>query len=36
MKATNSDKKLDSREDLTDFLDISNAKRPGWYQERVI
>ena len=35
MKAKNLDKKFDSGEDITEFLDISNAKRPGQDQKRV-
>lgn len=29
MKASNFDKKFDAGEDVYDFLDIANAKRPG-------
>jgi hypothetical protein len=35
MKAKDLDKKFDSGEDITEFLDISNAKRPGQNQKRV-
>ena len=35
MKAKDLDKKFDSGEDITDLLDISNAKRPGRDQKRV-
>ena len=35
MKAKDLDKKFDSGEDITQFLDISNAKRPGQEQKRV-
>jgi len=35
MKAKDLDKKFDSGEDITEFLDISNAKRPGQDQRRV-
>lgn len=35
MKAKNLDKKFDSGEDITESLDISNAKRPGQDQKRV-
>jgi len=35
MKAEDLDKKFDSGEDITDFLDISNAKRPDRDQRRV-
>ncbi len=35
MKAKDFDKKFDSGEDVTEFLDISNAKRPGQDQKRV-
>ena len=35
MKAKDLDEKFDSGEDITDFLDISNAKRPGQDQKRV-
>jgi len=35
MKAKDLDKKFDSGEDITEFLDISNAKRPGQDQKRV-
>jgi len=35
MKAKDLDKKFDSGEDITEFLDISNAKRPGQEQKRV-
>ncbi len=30
MKASNFDKKFDSGEDITKFLDLANAKRPGF------
>ncbi len=35
MKAKNLDKKFDSGEDITEFLDVSNARRPGQDQKRV-
>ena len=35
MKAKDLDKKFDSGEDITEFLDISKAKRPGQEQKRV-
>ena len=35
MKAKDLDRKFDSGEDITEFLDISNAKRPGQDQKRV-
>ncbi len=35
MKAKDLDKKFDSGEDITEFLDISNAKRPGQNLKRV-
>jgi hypothetical protein len=35
MKAKDLDKKFDSGEDITEFLDISHAKRPGLDQKRV-
>jgi hypothetical protein len=35
MKAKDLDKKFDSGEDITEFLDISNARRPGQDQKRV-
>jgi hypothetical protein len=35
MKAKDLDKKFDSGEDITEFLDISNAKRSGQDQKRV-
>jgi hypothetical protein len=35
MKASNFDKKFDSGEDLTEFLDISKAKRPGLSTKRI-
>ncbi len=35
MKAKDLDEKFDSGEDITEFLDISNAKRPGKDQKRV-
>ena len=35
MKAKDLDKKFDSGEDITEFLDISNAKRSGQEQKRV-
>ncbi|MBW1801622.1 MAG: CopG family transcriptional regulator [Deltaproteobacteria bacterium] len=35
MKAKDLDKKFDSGEDITEFLDISSAKRPGQDQKRV-
>ena len=35
MKAKDLDKKFDSGGDITEFLDLSNAKRPGQEQKRV-
>ncbi len=35
MKAKDLDKKFDSGEDITEFLDLSRAKRPGQEQKRV-
>ena len=35
MKAKDLDKKFDSGEDITKFLDFSSAKRPGQDQKRV-
>ena len=35
MKAKDLDKKFDSGEDITEFLDFSKAKRPGQDQKRV-
>lgn len=35
MKAKDLDKKFDSGEDVTEFLDISNARRPDQDQKRV-
>ena len=35
MKAKDLDKKFDSGEDITEFLDMKNAKRPGQEQKRV-
>lgn len=35
MKATEFDAKFDQGEDLTEFLDLSKAKRPGHEQKRV-
>lgn len=35
MKAKDIDKKFDSGEDITEFLDMSNARRPGQEQKRV-
>ena len=35
MKAKDLDKKFDSGEDITEFLDISNVRRPGQDQKRV-
>jgi len=35
MKAKDLDKKFDSGEDITEFLDISNARKPGQDQKRV-
>ena len=35
MKAKDLDKKFDSREDITEFLDLSKARRPGQEQKRV-
>ena len=35
MKAKDLDEKFDSGEDITECLDISNAKRPGQNQKRV-
>lgn len=35
MKATEFDAKFDQGEDITEFLDLSKAKRPGHEQKRV-
>ena len=35
MKATEFDTKFDQGEDITEFLDLSQAKRPGYEQKRV-
>ena len=35
MKAKDLDKKFDSGEDITEFLDMKNARRPGQDQKRV-
>ena len=35
MKATEFDAKFDQGEDITEFLDLSQAKRPGLEQKRV-
>ena len=35
MKAKDLDKKFDSGEDITEFLDLSKARRPGQEQKRV-
>lgn len=35
MKAKNLERKFDSGEDITEFLDMANARRPGWEQKRV-
>ena len=35
MKATDFDKKFDSNEEMTDFLDLSKAKRPGLEVKRI-
>jgi hypothetical protein len=35
MKAKDLDKKFDAGEDISEFLDISSAKRPGQEQKRV-
>ena len=35
MKATEFDTKFDRGEDITEFLDLSRAKRPGHEQKRV-
>lgn len=35
MKAKDFDKKFDSGENITEFLDFTNAKRPGQDQKRV-
>jgi hypothetical protein len=35
MKASNFDKKFDSGEDVTEFLDLANAKRPGLSIKRI-
>jgi len=35
MKAKDIDKKFDSGEGITEFLDMSNARRPGQEQKRV-
>jgi len=36
MKAKELDKKFDSGEDITEFLDLPKARRPGQEQKRVI
>lgn len=35
MKAKEIDEKFDSGEDITEFLDMSNTRRPGHEQKRV-
>ncbi|MBE9171280.1 CopG family transcriptional regulator [Pleurocapsales cyanobacterium LEGE 06147] len=35
MKASEFDKKFDSGEDVTEFIDLSHARRPGCEQKRV-
>ncbi len=35
MKAKDLDEKFDSGEDITEFLDMDNARRPGQEQKRV-
>ena len=35
MKAKDLDKKFDTGEDITEFLDLSKARRPGQEQKRV-
>jgi hypothetical protein len=35
MKATEFDVKFDQGEDITEFLNLSQAKRPGYEQKRV-
>jgi hypothetical protein len=35
MKASDLDKKFDEGEDITEYLDVSKAKRPGQGQKRV-
>jgi hypothetical protein len=35
MKAKDLDKKFDAGEDITEFLDLSKARRPGQEQKRV-
>lgn len=35
MKASNLDKKFDSGEDITEFLDLTKARRPGLEVKRV-
>ena len=35
MKAKDLDKKFDTGEDITEFLDLSKARRPGQVQKRV-
>jgi hypothetical protein len=35
MKADELDKKLDDGEDISEFLDLSHARRPGQEQKRV-
>ena len=35
MKASNFDKKFDSGEDVTEFLDLAHAKRPGLSIKRI-
>jgi len=36
MTAKELDKKFDSGEDITKFLDVLNARRPGQDQKRVV
>ena len=35
MKSSEFDKKFDNGEDISKYLDFSNATRPGWEQKRV-
>ncbi|AFZ59243.1 CopG family transcriptional regulator [Anabaena cylindrica FACHB-243] len=35
MKAEEFDAKFDDDEDITDFLDLSKARRPGYEQKRI-
>ena len=35
MKASEFDQKFDNNEDISEYLDIKKAKRPGYKQKRV-